>query len=282
MKDFEIISPKSLDEALDAIKTIEGKVIAGGTDVIPQMGDGRFVADRLIDISYLEDLRFIKKEGDILRIGALTTYSSIIESDLLQTSAPLLIEAAATVGAVQTQNKGTLGGNIGNASPAGDLLPPLLSLDAELTLLSQGSERQSPLSAFFLGPGKTALSQGEMIHSISFKKLSPKTKSSFIKLGNRRGMAISVVSTAVILRANNAGEAEDVRISLGSVAPTPIRCTQAEALLLDRMLTPSLLEEAASIATDESSPISDIRASAEYRRHAARVLVQRALNRCLP
>lgn len=282
MKDVEVFSPKTLDEALDVIKTVEGRVIAGGTDVIPQMSDGRFVADSLIDISYLEDLRFIKKEGATIRIGALTTYSSIMQSDLLQTAAPLLVDAAATVGAVQTQNKGTLGGNIGNASPAGDLLPPLLSLNAEITLISQGNERQITLSDFLLGPGKTALSQGEIIHSISFKELSPQSRSTFIKLGNRRGMAISVVSTAVILRLTNKGKVEDLRISLGSVAPTPIRCTQAEAILLGFEPTPSLLEKAAATAADESAPISDIRASADYRRHAVQVLVQRALNNCLP
>lgn len=281
MKDVEVFSPKTLDEALGIIKTVQGSVIAGGTDVIPQMGDGRFVADNLIDISYLEDMRFIRKEADTLTIGALTTYSSIIQSDLLQTSAPLLVEAAATVGAVQTQNKGTLGGNIGNASPAGDLLPPLLSLDSEITLISQGNQRQIQLSDFLQGPGKTALSQDEIIHSISFKELPPQSRSTFIKLGNRRGMAISVVNTAVILRLNNEGIVEDVRISLGSVAPTPIRCNQAEAILLGFKPSPSLLEEAAVVAANQSSPISDVRASADYRQHAARVLVQRALNKCL-
>jgi CO/xanthine dehydrogenase FAD-binding subunit len=281
MQDFKIHSPKTLTEAYDYLEKNGAKVIAGGTDVIPQMANGRFKTNLLIDISYLSELSYIKQEEDIIHIGGLTNYSLMINSTLLQSSVPLLVEAASTVGAVQTQNRGTIAGNIGNASPAGDLLPPLLVLDAVITLTNREGERDVPLSEFLLGPGKTALSPGEIIHHITFKKLSPGTRSTFIKLGNRQGMAISVVNAAVLLKLGDSEIVEDIRISLGAVAPTPIRCPKAEAFLSGIKITQALLEETAEMAATECSPISDIRASADYRQHAAQVLVKRGLQQCL-
>jgi len=281
MQEFDFYSPKTLTEAYDFLEKKGGKVIAGGTDVIPQMSNGRFQTNLLIDISYLSELSYIKQEDDLIQIGGLTNYSLMINSALLQTSAPLLVEAAASVGAIQTQNRGTLGGNIGNASPAGDMLPPLLVLDAVVTLTNRMGERQVPLSEFLLGPGKTALSPGEIIHHISFKKLDPETRSTFIKSGNRKGMAISVVNTAFLIVIDSSESVEDIRISLGAVAPTPIRCPKAEAVLIGKKITQALLEETAAMAATECSPITDIRASADYRRHAAEVLVQRGLQQCL-
>jgi CO/xanthine dehydrogenase FAD-binding subunit len=281
MQEFEFHSPKSLNEVYDFLEKKGGKLIAGGTDVIPQMANGRFQAAMLIDLSSLEELSFIKKEDDVIHIGALTKYSSLINSDLLQATAPVLVEAARTVGAVQTQNRGTIAGNIGNASPAGDLLPPLLVLNAVVTLTNREGVRQVPLSKFLLGPGKTDLSQGEIIYQISFKKPDPETRSSFIKFGNRQAMAISVVSTAVLLKVDLSEKVEDIRIALGAVAPTPIRCRRAENVLRGKKMTAALIEETAALAAEESSPISDVRASANFRRHAAQVLVQRGLHNCL-
>lgn len=279
MQEYEFHSPKTLIEAYDFLEN-GGKVIAGGTDVIPQMSNGRFQTDQLIDISYLSELSFIKKEDNDIHIGGLTNYSMMINSAILQTSAPLLVKAAATVGSIQTQNRGTLAGNIGNASPAGDTLPPLLALDAVVILTNREGQRQVTLEEFLRGPGMTALLPGEIIHHISFQGLAPQTRSTFIKLGSRQGMAISVVNAAVLLRVDRSEVVEDIRISLGAVAPTPIRCPKAEALLLGKKLTQALLEESAAVAAAECSPISDIRATAEYRRHAAEVLVKRGLKQC--
>jgi carbon-monoxide dehydrogenase medium subunit len=281
MQEFELHSPKTLTEAYDFLEKSGGRVIAGGTDVIPQMSDGRFQSKLLIDISYLSELNFIDQEGDVIQIGGLTTYSSMINSALLQSSAPLLVEAARTIGSIQTQNRGTIGGNIGNASPAGDILPPLLALDAVVTLTNREGERQVPLSKFLLGPGKTDLLPGEIIHHISFKGLGPEIRSTFIKLGNRQGMAISVVNAAIVLKTDRSENVEDIRISLGAVAPTPIRCPKAEALLRGKKIAPTRIEEAAAMAAEECSPISDVRATADYRRHAAGVLVRRGLTQCL-
>ncbi|MEN8241725.1 MAG: xanthine dehydrogenase family protein subunit M [Chloroflexota bacterium] len=281
MQEFELHSPKTLTEAYDFLEKKGGKIIAGGTDVIPQLANGRFRTELLVDISYLSELSYIKQEGELIHIGGLTNYSLMINSTLLQTSAPLLVEAAASVGAVQTQNRGTLAGNLGNASPAGDMLPPLLALDAVVTLTNRNGERQVPLAEFLLGPGKTALSQGEIIHHVSFNTLDPETRSTFIKAGNRKGMAISVVNTAVLLLIDSSESVKDIRISLGAVAPTPIRCPKAEAVLLGKKITQDLLEESAAVAAAECSPISDLRASADYRRHAAEVLVKRGIQQCL-
>jgi len=281
MQDFKFHSPKTLTEAYDHLEKKGARVIAGGTDVIPQMANGRFQTDLLVDISYLSELSYIKQEEDVIHIGGLTNYSLMINSPLLKTSAPLLVEAAATVGAIQTQNRGTIAGNIGNASPAGDLLPPLLVLDAVVTLTNREGKRQVSLSEFLLGPGKTALSPGEIIHQISFKGLDPETGSTFIKLGNRQGMAISVVNAAVLLKIDGSENVGDIRLSLGAVAPTPIRCPKAEAVLYGKKITQALLEETAAMAAKECSPISDLRASADYRRHAAQILVKRSLQQCL-
>jgi CO/xanthine dehydrogenase FAD-binding subunit len=244
------------------------------------MSSGRFNSKLLIDISYLSELSYIQQEDDVIHIGGLTTYSSVINSALLQTSAPLLVQAARTIGSIQTQNQGTIGGNIGNASPAGDILPPLMVLDATVTLTNREGERQVPLTDFLLGPGKTALLPGEIIHHISFKGLKPETKSTFIKLGNRQGMAISVVNAAIVLKIDRSDQVQNIRISLGAVAPTPIRCPNAEAVLLGKKIPPALIKEAAATAAKECSPISDVRATVDYRRHAVQVLVRRGLQQC--
>jgi CO/xanthine dehydrogenase FAD-binding subunit len=157
----------------------------------------------------------------------------------------------------------------------------LLVLDAMVTLTNREGERRLSLSKFLLGPGKTALLPGEIIHHVSFKDLEPGTKSTFKKLGNRQGMAISVVNAAIVLKIDRSENVEDIRISLGAVAPTPIRCPKAEAVLLGEKITFDLIEETAAMAAKECFPISDVRATADYRQHAAEVLVRRGLQQCI-
>ena len=276
MLEFTFESPSSLAEVCQSLVG-GGRLIAGGTDVIPQMQDGRFKADRLIDLSRLAELNYIQQQNGAVVVGALTNYTAMMASPVLQQAAPLLIQAAAEVGAVQTRNRGTLGGNIANASPAGDTLPPLLALNANVTLVSATGERTIPLAALLQGPGKTALAPNELIHHVSFQSLAGGTNSVFLKLGNRKGMAIALVSAAVVLRSGQGQRVEDVRIALGAVAPTAIRCPRTEALLQGQPLTDSLIDAAAALAVQECSPIDDVRSSAGYRRHAVRMLVRRGL-----
>lgn len=279
MQEFDFLSPKTLQEACQTLERTGGRLIAGGTDVIPQMLNSRFQAETLVDLSYVEGLNTIRVEDGVVAIGSLATYAEMMASPQLQVEAPALVQAAATVGCVQTRHRGTLGGNIGNASPAGDLLPPLLVLEAEVTLASSGGERKLPLADLLCGPGHTAIRPNEMIEQIMFKRLPSSARTIFLKLGNRQGMAVSIASVALLLEIEKDGCIADARIALGAVSPTAIRCPQAEAVLKGRSYEDGLAEAAAEAAALACSPISDIRGSAAYRRHAVKVLVRRGLNR---
>jgi carbon-monoxide dehydrogenase medium subunit len=236
-----------------------------------------FPATCLVDASRIGDLRFIREEGGWVHIGALTTYADILASPLLRDAAPSLVAAAETVGAPPTRHRGTLGGNIANASPAGDTLPPLLTLNAEVRLTSQDSERTLPLSRVLCGPRQTCIEPGEVVHSVSFARLPEPFGAIFLKLGNRRGMAISVVNAAVALMMAADGRVADARVALGSVAPTAVRSPGAEAVLTGQYPTPETLQKAAQAVVSDISPISDVRGAAEYRRLASVRLVNRAL-----
>lgn len=277
MQDFNFVSPRTLEEVLHALAESGGRVIAGGTDVIPQMLNGRFQTDCLVNLGGLNSLSFIEQRNGEVHLGALTTYAQMIDSPLLQAVAPLLVQAAATVGSIQTRQRGTLGGNIGNASPAGDTLPPLLALNAQVTLVSRRGERSLSLAELLLGPGKSAIAADEVIHSIRFERLHSNARSVFLKLGNRQGMAVSVVSAALVLQPGTDGRIEDVRIALGAVAPTAMRCPEAERLIIGQKPTDAQIEAAAEAAASACAPITDVRGTAAYRRHAVRVLLKRGV-----
>jgi CO/xanthine dehydrogenase FAD-binding subunit len=196
---------------------------------------------------------------------------------LLQSANPALVAAAASVGCRQTRHRGTLGGNIANASPAADTVPPLLAFDAQLRLLRKDGERSMSLREFLVGPGETKLEQGELIHSITFTRLSGCWGATYQKVGKRNGMAISVVGVAAAVVLDSAGMIQDARVALGSVAPTVVRSSEAEKRLIGREAGLSAVQEAADAVVADISPISDVRSTAEYRRHAACVLTRRAL-----
>ncbi len=277
MTSLEFKSPGTLAEACELLAMPGSKALAGGTDVIPQMRDGRFRAGVLVDLSRIDGLSGIELAGGEVVIGALTRYSDMLHSSLLLAHAPFLAEVSGLVGGAQTQNRGTLGGNIANASPAGDTLPVLLALDAVVDLIGRDGERTLPLADFLLGPGQTALAPGELLRRVRFAPLGPGVRSRFLRLGNRRGMLISVVSAAVALGRDEYGRVSDCRVALGAVAPTPVRCRKAEMLLLGRRPDAELIDRAAAAALAACRPIDDVRASAGYRRHGVRVLVRRGL-----
>lgn len=277
MKHISFYSPKTLDDALRLLHDEGGRVIAGGTDLIPQMRDERRDDRCLIDTSRLSQMKFISEEGDNIHIGSMTTYKEIVESPLLRLEARSLTQASALVGSPQTRNRGTIGGNLGNASPAGDTLPPLLILNAEVHMCSVDGERSLRLPDFLLGPGKTALNDDEIIHHISFEKLPQGTHTTYQRLGSRAGMAVSIASCAIALRVSEGGVLEDTRIALGAVAPTAIRCSKVEGFLMGEKVSDDLFEAAARTASDECSPIDDIRGTARYRRNVVFHLVQRCM-----
>lgn len=271
--------PVTIEEAVTLLASGNGsrvKPIAGGTDLMIQLREHVLSAETLVDISQIEELKHIRVDGDMLRIGAAVTYAQLKASPEVQRYAYLLAEASRVVGAIQIQNMGTIGGNIANASPAGDTLPCLYVLGAQLTLRSSQGERTVPIKDFIVGVRRTDLQPGEIITEISFKGLPPNAGSSFVKLGLRQSQAISVVDTAAILTVAD-GKIADVRIACGSVAPTIVFCPSAEGLLKGQSYSDERFEEAANAARQDISPIDDIRGSAAYRRYVTKTLVKEAL-----
>lgn len=274
----DYLAPSTLEEALETLgEQNDGtQIIAGGTDLVPRM------RSRVVEPALLVDLRLLNLDGieltaDGIRIGASATHTDILESALLAEHCPALSEAAADIAGPPIRNRGTVGGNLVNASPAADLAPPLLVYDALVILAKAGSTREIPLVDFFTGPGQTELAADEILTEIRIPAVPPNTTSKFIKLGKRKAMAVAVVSVAARLTLDGAGQISGARIAMGSVAPTPMRAPQAEAALEGQSPSVELFKKAAEIAKTESAPISDIRASGDYRKKMVAVLTRRAL-----
>jgi CO/xanthine dehydrogenase FAD-binding subunit len=282
MNDWDIVQPVTTGELKNLLAGSAGRLLAGGTDLLP--GLRRAPADqpvRLIDISRLADLRFIREAGSEIEIGALTTHAAMTASPLIQKYAPALVKACSEIGAPQTRARGTLGGNLANASPAADTVTPLLCLDSRVKLASKNGERVLKLDEFFLGPGKTGLISGEFLNSVSFGIPSGRWGTEYLKLGRRNGMAIAVISVGVFLILDDAGRIDTIRIAFGSAAPTPVRGRCVEAALKGNKPAPDLFALAAQAVDEDISPISDVRATGDYRRNSARVLIVRALESAL-
>ncbi len=268
-----IVTPRSLAEAYTLLGEAPHRPIAGGTDVMVQLtGELRPVPDRMVDLWRLDELRGITRDGDALVLGALTTYTEIRRSALCREHAPALVDAAATIGAAQIQNRGTIGGNIMNASPAGDTLPVLLATGAEAVAGSARGERTIPVDDLWVAYRRTALAEDELLLRIRLP-IVPGREFRFRKIGTRRAQAISKVVMALAWRESAEGAWEDVRLALGSVADRPIRARAAEAVLEDAPPTEPTADRAAETLAGELQPIDDVRSTAEYRRTvAARVL----------
>jgi xanthine dehydrogenase small subunit len=270
-----IESPFALAEAYALLAGDPPPVpIAGGTDLMVQItGELREPPSRMVDLWRLDELRGISLDGRAIVLGALTTYTEIRRSALCREHLPALVEAAATIGAAQIQNRGTIGGNLANASPAGDTLPVLLAADAELTLGSARGERPLPVSDFFTAYRRTALAPDELILSVRIP-LTAGREVHFRKVGTRRAQAISKVVLALAWREHGRSAGwSDVRVALGSVAASPIRASATEAALEGRHPTPETADRVAETLATEIQPIDDVRSTANYRRTvAARVL----------
>jgi len=270
-----VSSPRDLAAAYAALAAgtadMPVKPIAGGTDLMVSLsGELAPPPESVVDLWAIEALRGIAIDGDSLTLGALTTYTDVRRSALCREHVPALVEAAATIGAAQIQNRGTLGGNIANASPAGDTLPVLLAADAVIVVGSERGERDVPAAEFWTGYRQTALAHDELILRIRLP-LAAGREMRFRKVGTRRAQAISKVVMAVAWQGD--GTWRDVRVALGSVAATPIRAAATESTLDGRRPTPETADAAAETLAGELAPIDDVRSTAEYRRLvAARVL----------
>lgn len=272
------ISPDSLEELLAVLHLHAGeaRLIAGGTDLIPQMRLSRQSPKLLIDSHRLPWVGIAETNGCIC-LPASLTHSQVLSSPLLKNAYPALVNACQQVGGPPVRNRGTLAGNLANASPAADSALPLLVYDAQIIAARHDGERIIPLNEFYLGPGKTRLAVDEFIREIRMPKTPPRTLAVFLKLGNRQSMAIAVASVALRLSLDELGKVIQARLALGSVAPTPLRAYQAEAILQSNPLSEDTILLAAQAARQAASPISDLRASAGYRRKMVSVLTRRAL-----
>ena len=251
--------------------------IAGGTDVMVAItGELREPPARMVDLSKIEALRGIALEQGGLVLGARTTYTEMRRSALVREHLPVLVEAAATIGAAQIQNRGTLGGNVANASPAGDTLPILLATDATILVGGQRGEREIPVGEFFTGYRTTALAPDELILQVRFP-LPKGRQVRFRKVGTRRAQAISKVVMALAWRDVGGEGWSDVRVALGSVAATPIRATKTEAILNGHHPIPAVADEAAETLASELAPIDDVRSTADYRRTVSARILHRLL-----
>jgi CO/xanthine dehydrogenase FAD-binding subunit len=264
--------PRTLDEAYAILATAPHRPIAGGTDVMVQItGEIGPAPDRMIDVWRLEELRGIALDPGVLTLGALTTYTEIRRSAVCREHVPALVDAAATIGAAQIQNRGTLGGNIANASPAGDTLPVLLATDAEIVVGGARGERTIPVTEFWVAYRKTALAPDELVLRVRIP-LPAGREVRFRKIGTRRAQAISKVVMALAWRDGARGWS-DVRLALGSVADRPIRARKTEGALDGRQPTAETADKAAATLAGEIAPIDDVRSTADYRKVvAARVL----------
>lgn len=274
----EYIAPASLGEAL-SIKRDRGagaRVIAGGTDLILRM------RDRILSPSLLIDLRQVALDGitlsdDGICLGAFVSLTQVLESADINKFFPALPAACREFAGPPIRNRATLGGNIVNASPAADLVPPLIAYDANIVLSSASGERVLPLLEFFVGPGQSLIEPNEILTEIRLPPMPTQSAATFIKLGQRRSMAISQVNLTTRLSVDDSGAVGEARIVLGAVAPVPMRAVAAEEMLLGKELSDELLREAAHAAREQVTPISDVRASESYRLQMTEVLVRRAL-----
>lgn len=257
----------------------EATVLAGGTDVMVQYLRGDIAPLLLLHIRRLSELKGIAGDG-ATTIGALTTHRELATDPRIRDRHPALAEAAATVGGRQTQNVGTIAGNVVNASPAADLLPPLLVADAQVTLESRRETRLLPLPEFVLGRRRTARRPQELVTRLALEPLGPGMGEVYLKVGRRRAMEVAVVGLAARLAFAEDGTVTDARVAVCSVAPVPFRAAEAEAALLGSRLEPSRVEEAGRLLQQAAEPIDDVRATAAYRRRVLAPLLARAVALC--
>lgn len=268
-------APSTLSEAVAYIHENQtAKIIAGGTDLLVKRYEELDSLAALIDISHLAELKAITTGPEVL-IGANVTHGEIACHPWLLQHVPLLCQGAAAVGGPQIRNRGTLGGNLANASPAADLAPPLIVLGA-VAALAGPQQVEVPLEEFFSGPGKTIMQPDQILTGVKFPQPAANQGGAYLKLGKRKAMAIATASVAVLVAVEN-GRLNDLRICLGSVAPVPLRAKKTEALLRGQRLDSLELAAAQAQLQAEISPIDDIRGTAEYRRQAAGPLFRRAL-----
>ncbi len=279
MRRFEMFLPRTVDECLKflADDPARTKVVAGGTDLVPQMRNGVTKPARVVDLSGVPALRTVEvADGAGLRLGAAVTARTIELDARIRMRYPALAESGALVGSVQVRNLASVGGNLCNAAPSADMAPPLIALDTAAVIAGPKGQRRVPLAEFFTGVRQTVLAPDELLVELAVPAPGAQSGGAYLRHTPRRELDIAVVGVASELAIAD-GVCRTARIALASVAPTPVRATEAERALTGQALTPALIERAAELAVNAARPISDQRGSADFRRHLVRVLTRRTL-----
>ncbi len=274
MQDY--VRPGSIAEAVEALRTPGAMALCGGTDLLVKRRMGIVDPKLLVDVSELPKLRVLEETDGAIAIGAAVPIADIIASPLVNEKLPLLPRVLSKLGSLQIRNRASLGGNLVNASPAADSAIPLLLYEAELELVGPDGARTVPVEGFFRGPGRTALTEGELIRAVRIPILAGGFAAFFHKVGKRKALTIAIASLGALARVED-GKIAEIRIAAGSVAPTPIRLHKTEGLLTGVDLSGETIAEARKSAHAEVSPIDDIRGSAAYRRAVIGDLLARFL-----
>lgn len=275
---FDLKRPETCEDALQLLATDGAMALAGGTNLVVDLRAKRVRPKLVVSLDRVSELRGVSAANGRIAIGARTTVTDLMHDPKIGAAAPSLVQSARMFAGQMVRNTATVAGNIACGSPAADLVPPLLSLDADVTLRSAGGERTVPLADFFIDYHRDVRKPGELISAIAWERLPAGACNLFYKLARRKGDAITVTGVAVTLAADG-GKFARARIALGAVAPIVLRAREAEAMLEGEALTPALIDAAADAAVAASRPIDDIRASAAYRRDMVRVLTRRLLTR---
>lgn len=270
-----VYNPKNIKEALTYLGEEDTHILAGGTDLIVRIKDRDIYPKSIVNIKMLP-LDYIKINGDFIRVGALTSVETLYRSEIINMYAPVLSDAAEKMGSPQIRNLGTIGGNIANASPAADTVPPLFVLNAGITLKGRRGERAVVIGEFFTGPGENIIERDEFITEVVFKKMESDEVWFFKKLGQRKALTIAKISLA--FRGRLSGKKlDEVSIALGAVAPTVIYAKRTADFLNSKRLTSDVIDEVSKIIQKEIEPITDIRSTVEYRRKMAGALLKQGL-----
>jgi CO/xanthine dehydrogenase FAD-binding subunit len=281
LQEFVYERPATIAEAVAAMRGGDARALAGGTDLIPQLREGRRRAARVVDLKYVPEMTAIAALPDGgFSIGAATNATALSRHAGILAGYSAVAQSACLIGGVQVQNRASLGGNICNAAPSADAVPALLCCAARAVIAGEGGRRELPVEELFKGPGKTNLAPGELLVSILLPPPAPRSAAKYLRFTPRREMDIAVAGAGTWLRLDVDGTIAEARIVLASVGPTPVRAPSAERRLAGERPSPALLVEAGRLAAGDARPISDTRGSADYRRSLVAVLTARALADC--
>ncbi|MDH3231299.1 MAG: xanthine dehydrogenase family protein subunit M [Alphaproteobacteria bacterium] len=279
--EFDLEIPDSMEEALEMLATADAPApLAGGTNMLVDMRAGAMRPERVVSLARLGGMRWIEERDSRIAIGGGTTVSDLLRDKRIAVHGASLVEAARVFAGQMVRNTATVAGNVAYGSPAADLVPPLMVLDAEVTLMSKADTRTVPLADYFTGYKQTVRKPDELIAGIAWPKRRPGMADLFYKLARRKGDAITMTGVAVALSLER-GKCAGVRIALGAVAPTVVRACKAEAMLEGQAPEAARIEEAARQAAQECEPIDDVRGSADYRRHTVHMLVRRLVGQAI-